>query len=65
MEKSKQEELTQCTQQAVEAIEALQDAIGEVAKSKESWTRFLTAGKYMERMAEVCVCVCMCVCVSE
>jgi len=52
MEKSKQEELTQCTQQAVEAIESLQDAIGEVAKSKESWSRFFTAGKYMERMTE-------------
>ena len=52
MERSKQEELTQCTQQAVEAVEALQDAIGEVAKSKESWKRFFTAGKYIDRMAE-------------
>jgi len=52
MEKSKQEELTQCTQQAIEAIEALQEAIGEVAKSKESWKRFFTANKYIERMTE-------------
>jgi len=52
MEKCKQEELTQCTQQAIEAIEALQEAISEVAKSKESWKRFFTAGKYIERMAE-------------
>ena len=38
--------------QAIEAIEALQAAIGEVAKSKESWKRFFSAGKYMERMTE-------------
>ena len=38
--------------QAIEAIEALQTAIGEVAKSKESWKRFFSAGKYMERMTE-------------
>ena len=50
MQKSKQEELTQCTQQAIEAIEALQEAIGEVARSKESWKRFFTANKYIERM---------------
>jgi hypothetical protein len=63
IEKSKQEELTQCTQQAVEAIEALQESIGEVAKSKESWKRFFTAGKFIERMAEVkerpCVWLCV------
>ena len=52
VEKSKQEELTQCTQQAIEAIEALQEAIGDVAKSKGSWKRFFTAGKYIERMTE-------------
>ena len=34
MEKSKQEGLTQCTQQAIEAIEALQEAIGEVSTSR-------------------------------
>ena len=50
MQKSKQEELTQCTQQAIEAIEALQEAIGEVARYKESWKRFFTANKYIERM---------------
>ena len=33
-----------------EAIEALQEAIGEVARSKESWKRFFTANKYIERM---------------
>ena len=52
IEKFKQEELTKCTQQAIEAIEVLQKAIDEVAKSKESWKRFFAAGKYMERMAE-------------
>ena len=52
MEKSKQEEITQCMQQAIEAIGALQEAIGEVARSKESWKRFFTAKKYMERMTE-------------
>ena len=53
MEKSKQEELTLCTQQAIEAIEALQAAVGEVARSRESWKRFFTANKYIERMTEV------------
>jgi len=52
MDPSKRKELVQCTEQAAQAIEALQRSIQEVAKSKESWMRFFAANNYIDMMQE-------------
>lgn len=52
MDPSKRQELEQCIEQAIRAIEALHKSIQEVAKSKESWMRFFTANHYIDMMQE-------------
>ena len=50
MDAHKRKELAQCTGEAVHAIEELQHAIQEVAKTRESWVQFFKARRYMEMM---------------
>ena len=52
MDAHKREELTQCTGEAVRAIEELQRAIQEVARTRESWVQFLKARRYIDGMEE-------------
>jgi len=51
VEQSKREELTQCTQQAVEAIQALQEAIDQVTRA------FAPLARTRARALSLSVCV--------
>ena len=50
MDAQKRRELEQCTGEAVHAIEELQHAIQEVARTRESWVQFFKARRYIEMM---------------
>jgi hypothetical protein len=52
MDAHKRNELTQCTGEAVRAIEELQRAIQEVARTRESWVQFFKARRYIDAMEE-------------